>query len=323
MGRVRIKDVAQAAGVSSATVSYVMNGLGKVTPEVETKVRKVAADLGYFPNRTAMALKTGRHRVIGCLLPTLVSPIFPQIAQAAQAHAEALGFATLLIDTGDQPRRERDALRRLADFGVDGAIAVLDSSTGHPLPKFPVVTLDAPFPGCDVVQADHFAGGHLMAEAAARMGHRRIGLLSGAPAIASSRARRAGLLEGAQRHGLDLRWEREVPLSVDLTPAARTALAGHEVSLVACVNDMVAIGALSAARDLGLRVPDDLSVIGFDDIAMASWPLIGLTTVRQPLLDLARGAVDLLLRRIEAPERPLTSLVLPVGLVERATTRNH
>lgn len=322
--RVTIRDVAKAAGVSLATVSYVMNDLGKVTPEVDQLVRQVARDLGYARNRAAVSLKTGRHNVIGCILPTLVNPIFPEIAEAVQIHAETHGLATLLINSGDTPRREAEALRMLANHGVDGAIAVLHpgfDANGGP-PPFPIVTLDSPLPGHDCVHADHAGGGRLIAEYARQLGHRRIGLLSGNDDVASSRARRQGFLETAGGH-CDVVWEETVPLTASLSPDAQRSLARREVSLVVCVNDLVAIGALSALRDLGIAVPGEVSVIGFDDIRMSAWPLIGLTTLRQSLPDLGRGAVELLVQRTRGDTAPPRVIVLPVSLVERATTAPH
>ena len=324
MRRVTIRDVAQAAGVSSATVSYVMNGLGKVTPQVEAEVLRIATELGYSRNRAAAALKTGRSQVIGCLLPTLVSPIFPQIAQAVQKHAASHGFATLLVDTGDSLHGEEQSLARLRDFGVDGAVAVLHPADGRsaPLP-FPVVAIDAPVKGCDSVRADHMAGGRLMAEYAAVLGHRRIGLLSGSPDVRSSRERRQGIRDVAASLGITVSWDHVVPLAAGLTDEARQAIARHDVTLIACVNDFVAIGALSALRDLGIAVPQDVSVIGFDDIEMSSWPLVALTTVRQPLQELGRRAVDLLARRLRDPGCPIEEVLLPVDLVVRGSTAYH
>ncbi|MDO6587827.1 LacI family DNA-binding transcriptional regulator [Salipiger sp. 1_MG-2023] len=322
--RVTIRDVAKAAGVSLATVSYVMNDLDKVSPEVDRLVRRVARDLGYARNRAAASLKTGRHNVIGCILPTLVSPIFPEIAEAVQSHAETKGLATLLINSGDTPLREAKALRMLADHGVDGAIAVL-----HPgfdaegqRPPFPLVTLDSPLPGHDCLQADHVGGGRLIAEHALRLGHRRIGLLSGDETVASSRERRRGFLQAAAGQ-CEVVWEETVPLTASLGPNAQRSLARRDVSLVVCVNDLVAIGALSALRDLGIDVPGEVSVIGFDDIGLSAWPLIGLSTVRQSVVDLGRGAVERLLGRIAGDSSAPSTIVLPVSLVERATTAAH
>ena len=158
MGRATMRDVARAAGVSSATVSYVLNGHDKVRPEVAQAVREAARRLGYRPNRAARTLRTGRAQVIGCVIPTLTSPVFPEIAHAVQARAEALGLATLLVDAGTDRAREETALAMLADHGAAGAVAVLAPGWEGPAP-FPMTVLDAAAPGHDAVLADHRAGG--------------------------------------------------------------------------------------------------------------------------------------------------------------------
>jgi LacI family transcriptional regulator len=122
-----IKDVAKAAGVSSATVSYVLNDLNKVSPEVDALVRRVASEIGYSRNNAARALKTGRNNIIGCILPTLTSPVFPEIAKAVQLRAEKHGYATLVIDSGNEPMREERVVNTLARHGVDGAASELSS----------------------------------------------------------------------------------------------------------------------------------------------------------------------------------------------------
>jgi LacI family transcriptional regulator len=317
-----IKDVAKAAGVSSATVSYVLNGLNKVSPEVDALVRRVAAEIGYSRNNAARALKTGRHHLIGCILPTLTSPVFPEISQAVQRRAAHHGYATVVVDSGNEPMRELELVETLVRHGVDGVVALLHPS--FPLatpPQLPMVSLDAPFPGLDSIMADHRAGGRLMAEHVIALGHHRVGMLSGLQDLTSSRERRDGFLEGAG-DALELVWDVHVDLVPQLPSSAVEAIARRDVSVIVCVNDLVAIAALSAIKSLGLSVPDDVSVVGFDDMQWSSWPLINLTTIRQPLNLLGAQAVDLLVDRITQPDAPLKRTVLPVGLVPRASTRH-
>lgn len=324
MPRITIKDVAKEAGVSAATVSYVMNGRGKVSKLVADKVRLSAQTLGYFPNRTASALKTGRHQMIGCLLPSLANPIFPEIAAAVQTRASELGYATVLVDTGDSPAQEAKALARLSDHGVDGVIAVLNGGfiqVSDSL-RFPVVSFDVSLPQYDSVRSDHTQGGRIMAQTAARLGHRRVALFSGPARLQSCTKRREGFLAEAQSLGLELVWEECVPLVSFLPQAAHEALAKREATLIACVNDLVGMATLSAARDLGISVPEELSVLGFDDMQMSAWPLIGLSTIRQPLQELGRQAVDLLLARCQTPDAEKTHVVLPVVPVLRSTTKD-
>lgn len=316
-----IKDVAKAAGVSQATVSYVLNNLNKVSPEVDAHVRRAARELGYSRNRAARALKTGRNNVIGCIMPSLLSPVFPEIAQAVQQRAEEHGFATFVIDSGMQtPAREAEAIRVLADHGADGAIAVLGSPrAASDRPTLPLVVIDQPMDGMDGVYADHREGGRLLAEYAIGLGHRRVGLLSGLQSLYSSRERRDGFIDTV-RGRLDIVWEVEVPLTPSLSETAVAALHRRDVTLIVCVNDLIAMVALSALRQARIRVPEDVSVTGFDDMQWSGWPLLNLTTVRQPLIRLGRDAVDLLMRRLNAPDAEITNIVLPVSLVERGST---
>ncbi len=315
-----IKDVAQAAGVSSATVSYVLNNLNKVTPEVDAHVRRIANELGYHRNRAATALKTGRNHAIGCIVPSLVSPVFPEITQAVQQRAEELGFATFVIDSGAGELREAQAARTLLKHGVDGAVAVLSThSRIVERPIFPLVAIDRQIAGLDSVQADHHIGGRMMAEHAIALGHRKVGLLSGEQDLLSSRQRRDGFVEAA-RGKLNIAWDIEVPLLSTLPAEAVNAVGRKDVSLIACVNDLVAISALSVLRRNGIDVPKQVSVIGFDDMQWSSWPLIDLTTIRQPLAELGRRAVELLIRRLNDPQSDTENVVLPVSLVKRAST---
>lgn len=320
MRRVTIKDVAKAAGVSSATVSYVMNDLGKVTPEVDAHVRRVAAELGYSRSRAALALKTGRHGAIGCLLPTLESPIFPQIAAAVQIRAEELGLSTLLVDTGASSRSEAQALKLLADQGVDGVVAVLNVEPEEK-PDYALVTMDCGYANYDSIRCDHVDGARQAAHEAARLGYRRAGLMIGDLKAASSSERAEGFIQGAREAGLEIIWRHEVPLGHDLPDYARAAIAERKVEVIVCVNDMVAMGCLSAAHEMGLKVPEELAVIGFDDVPMSSWPLIGLSTFRWDSIGMGRRAVDLLLRRIEDPSASFEEVILPVVPALRMTTR--
>jgi LacI family transcriptional regulator len=315
-----IKDVARAAGVSSATVSYVLNNLNKVSLEVDQLVRKTAVDLGYTRNNAARALKTGRTNTIGILLPSLTSPVFPEIAQAVQKRAESHGFATVVVDSGTEITREEHLIQTLINHGVDGAVALLHPSfVMDGIENFPLVALDSPHLGLDSIMSDHFVGGRIMAEHLIALGHKRVGYLSGRPEFFSSESRREGFLAGASA-GLEVVWDHEVELIPQLPETAIKAIGQGAVSAIACVNDLVAIAALSALKTFGLRVPEDVSVIGFDDMQMSSWPLIDLTTVRQPLDRLGEGAVDLLIQRIKAPGISREDRVVPVEIVQRGST---
>ncbi len=314
---VNLKDVAQAAGVSVATVSYVLRGAKPVSREVELRVWQVARELGYQPNRSAQTLRTGRSRTLGLLVPDLTNPYFPALVQVIETTARALGYALILIDAQNDPATEREGLELLAGYSVAGSVWV---PVGEPpKPPFPTVIVDRPAEGFDAVQADHYQGGALLAAYALELGHHRIGLLSGPRELISAQERRRGFLEGLG--GLDPVWECAVPFALELPEAALARLTRNEITLLVCANDVVAIGAVRSLKQLGRRVPGEVSVLGFDDVPWAALLEPPLATVRQPVAELGRTAVMLLHERIQAPEAPIKRQVLPVELVARRSAQ--
>jgi LacI family transcriptional regulator len=316
----RLKDVANEAGVSIATVSNVLRGRKPVRPEVERRVLEAARRLGYAPNRHAQTLRTGHSHTLGLLLPDLANPYFPALVRAIEATARTLGYALILMDAGEDVAQEAEALTLMASYRVAGAIWV--PVENHPKARvpFPIVTVDRPIDDCDAVVADHAQGGVLAARHALACGHRRVGLLSGPRAVASAALRRRGFLEAAAG-ALELAWEIEVPFASDLPLDAWVQLREPECSLVVCANDAIAVGAMRALRDGGWRVPTDVSVIGFDDVPWAELVEPALTTVRQPLAALGTAAVEILHARIAEPGAARRFETHPVELVVRHSVR--
>lgn len=318
-----LRDVAKAAGVSIATASHVLNGTKAVRPQVAERVLSVAQSLGYHLNRTGRTLRTGRSHTVGLLVPDLTNPFFPQFAQAVARATHELGYALLLFDSGNDPTIEATALDLLAEYRVDGAIWIPTGTQAPFVPPFPLVVVDRPLDGitdADLIQADHEGGGTLLAAYATRLGHEYVGLLSGPQSLASARQRRCGFITEATGR-LNVVWEAEVPFSVELSRDAEAKIAEGGVSLIAAANDMVAIGALRVLKHVGKRVPEDVSVLGFDDIPWASLVNPPLTTVRQSLAGLGKVAVHKLVSRLENPSRPPERVVLAVELEERASAR--
>ena len=315
-----LKDVAKLAGVSIATVSYVLRGTKVVSSEVERRVRQAVRALDYQPNRTAQALRTGRSGTLGLIVPDLTNPFFPLLVQAIETTGRALGYALILIDSQNDPATERQGLELLASYNVEGAIWIpVADAPGEPW-RFPTVVVDRPLEGFDVVQADHAQGGELLAAYAVRLGHRRVGLLSGPRTLASAAERRDGFLRAAAGK-LEVVWEREAPFALELPPEVVQLLWRREATLVVCSNDTLAVGVVRAVHERGWRVPDDLSVLGFDDVPWAALVEPPLSTVRQPVAELGRRTVARLHARIQAPETPLCREVLPVTLIERRSAR--
>ncbi len=314
-----LKDIARAAGVSIATVSNVVNGTKPATPQVHRRVQEAIERLGYVPNPHAQSLRTGHSRTLGLVVPDLTNPYFPALVQAIETTARALGYVLIVMDSGNDATRETEALTLLAGYRVAGVVWVpVDDARPLDWP-YPIVTVDRPVRGCDTVAADHAQGGALIGAHAVELGHRRIGLLSGPRHLQSATLRRAGVL-GAIEGVAEVAWEHEVPFNSDLPTAVQERLRDPDCSLVVAANDAVAVAVVRHLREAGLRVPDDVAVIGFDDVPWADFVHPGLTTVRQPLAELGTSAVGMLHARIADPTVPLQQRTLPVELVVRRST---
>lgn len=315
-----LKDVAARAGVSVATVSYVLNKTGSAGPEATKRILRAAEELNYRPNRSARALRTGHSQTLGLILPDLTNPFFPELAQAVEHAARAKGFAIILIDSRGDVDVEEQGLVILTEYGVDGAVWCPVSNQVPFRPSFPIVVVDRPIDGFDLVRGDSRRGGALVAEYGIRLGHQQVGLLSGPPLLESARLRREGFLEGARNH-LEVAWEVEAAFSRNLNKEAVTALQKNEASLIVAANDAIAIGALNVLHTTGRQVPNEVSLIGFDNIPWAELVYPPLSTVKQPFTQIGSKAVSLLHRRMLDSSSSLQQLVLDVQLVERGSVR--
>lgn len=314
-----LSDVARLAGVSVATASLILRGVKRFSPEIERRVRRAAKELDYRPNRAARALRTGESQTIGVLAPNITNPFFPGLMKGLEAVARSHGYALLLMDTNESRDEERDAVLTLEAYGVDGIIWVPVAEEVDQRPTAPVVVVDRAMEGFDSVRADHEMGGRLIARHALELGHRDVGYVAGPEELSSARARREGLMAALSAAGLRVRWETFEPFGTTLGPATTSRLAQREVTVVLCGNDLQAIAVTRALRDLGLRVPNDVSVGGFDDIVFAQLHEPPLTTVRQPVAAIAEEALRLLLTRIQSPDLEARSVSLAVELCERAS----
>ncbi len=322
--RVTLHDVAHDAGVSIATVSYVLNKRGSVSEEVRKKVRRSAKNLGYQQNRAARAMKMGRSSIIGLVIPNIENPFFATLAQSVLLESQRRNYQVFLVDTEGSHESEEKAMQGLVAQGVDGIIVFpIDDSAlkSAKSDQLPVVVLDRDTPNLDLVQAEYYAGGRKLAEHLQALGHKRFGMLEGPQVVTSARDRSRGFLDGLSKTS-KIVWQQEHPFSMELSKSAEALLKKNNVSAIFCGNDLIALAAIAYLKNNDIRVPQDVSVTGFDDIQFARMMSPTLTTVHMPVAKMGVEAVNVLIRRLEETEaeRTRSRIVLDVELIVREST---
>ncbi len=304
-------DVARAAGVSQATVSRALRNLPGTSPHTRAAVLAAAAELSYLPSDSARSLATRSTRRIAVVAEELTNPYYPQLVAPLQRHLSLAGLRTVLVTDTRVPSRTRPGVTvdDLADGSYDGVILMTTLRTSN-LPRdltergVPHVlvnrVLDDPeSPSCTV---DNAAGALAVSALLAGLGHRHVAAIHGPVTTSTGRERALWLRRGLREHGILLprKLVRRAGFGHDEGMAAAHSLLDESPrpTALVCGNDVLALGALSAARRRGLRVPEDLTVVGFDDIAVAGWPIVDLTTVRVDLDRLAATAVEMLTAEI-------------------------
>lgn len=343
--RPRIRDVATLAGTSTSTVSNLLNGRpDRMRPETVRRIEEAIEQLGYRPSWAARQLKTGFSPVIGLLVPSVANPSHGAMARAVEVAAQARGFQVVLGNSLRDAARERQYAEDFFDFGIRGIIVGSSPfdlghfselrSRGLFIVAFDLVTTgEGEELAMDSVSVDNRRAGYLATRHLVELGHRRIGYISGTMPTMSRRDRLEGYRQALAEAGVpadaELIAAGDGALGHDDTHAAELGraaalsllkLADPPTALVA-LNDMRAVGACAAVRDRGSSVPDDVSVAGIDDIALASLLYPPLTTVHQPIEKLSAAAVDILVSRLgdDAPQPP-HHLIFQPHLVVRAST---
>ena len=319
---VTVRDVARAAGVSISTVSRALSVPDKVATETRDRVTAVAAELGYQPNRAAAGLRAGRTGAVGLLVPDLANPYFAAVAKGVAEGAREHGLGVFVVDSEEDPALEVELLRALA-HQTDGVIlaspraleADRSAAGGKPLV---VVNQDGPL----AVSTDNAGGVELALEHLHELGHRRVAYVGG-PARSWSDAQRRAALDGAGQLGIEVVALGPHRPTVDGGAAAADAVVDSGATAAITFNDVVAVGLVRAVRERGLRVPEDLSVVGFDDTFLAPLVTPALTSVGADLREVGRRATDLLVGRLGAGSAngvPAASLLLPATIAVRAST---
>jgi LacI family transcriptional regulator len=324
-----VEDIARAAGVSVATVSRVLNSSPKVAQPTRRRVLKILDELGYAPNNLARNLRARALRVFGLVIPDIRNPVYTSLHRGVEDVARAGGFFVLLANTDEQPERQNEYLRMLLAERVAGVILVPSAVTHvepvHALIRvgIPVVALDRTIAGVDVdtVRPDRARGVWLAIEHLVAHGHREIGLVNGPRQLTSAVERAQAFHAALRAHALEPRPEWEV--GGDFREqggylAARALLSLSErPTAVVVANNLMALGTIRAARELAVRLPDDLALIAFDDTEWAPYLAPPLTTVAHPTHAIGRMAAELLERRLTDPARPAASVLLPPRLIVR------
>jgi LacI family transcriptional regulator, galactose operon repressor len=327
---VTIKDVAREAGVSSMTVSRVINGSERVSSDTRHRVEHAIAELGYVPSRLARGFGRQKTGTLALIVPDVANPFFTLIVRGAEDVARRAGYRMILCDTRADLAIEREVIEEMIAHRVDGiAIApVSDRSQGHlhRLERFGVqfVAIDRTVPGvdCDVVIGDNTGGARRLVEHLLALGHRRVGFIMESDDVSTARDRRSGYEEALEAAGVPL----DAGLIVRSTVDPQGGFEGMRGLLeledpptaVFAVNNLVALGAIEAVRASDLEVPDDIALVCFDDIEYASRLYPFLTVMAQPAETLGTLGTQLLLERIEgrAPEQSRV-VVLPAQFVVR------
>ncbi|MDQ1085246.1 DNA-binding LacI/PurR family transcriptional regulator [Microbacterium proteolyticum] len=317
--RVSMAHVAERAGVSAQTVSRVANGSPRVDPATRARVEKAMADLGYRMHRAARALRTGQTSTIGLVVSTLASVGNSRMLQAVSEAAAARDYALAVVTVGE--RGIREAFARLRSQGVDGAV-VLNEATElardvEPPADLHVVVVDSPpDQRFSIVQTDHAGGGRAATEHLLALGHATVHHLAGPARSFAAAERERGWRDALADAGVSA----PEPVRGDWTSASGHATAVHlsEATAVFVANDQMALGALRAFADAGRRVPDDIAVVGFDDIVDAAEFRPPLTTMRQDFDALGARAVELLIAAIEGGAAVVETV--PAPLILRASS---
>lgn len=321
-----IKRVAAAAEVSVSTASRALNGTGRISQRTRERVIEVARELNYHPNELARQLKGGISSTLAVVVPEITNPFFPRLVQGIQEVADASGYVVILAQAGETRQSTIDAVSALLARQVAGVIVADDhcepAALAEVLGSVPLVTVDRQL---DLVHrgvaSDHRAGARTATEHLIELGHCRIAHIAGRQTIDVARERYRGYVDALEAHGIEV--DASLVVEADFeeragSEAAKELLGRVEFSAVFAANDLLAIGAMGAFRERNIRIPEDVSIVGFDDIPFVEYVAPGLTTVRQEAAQLGRLAAKAI---IDGPaDAQGQRALLSVELIVRGTT---
>jgi len=325
-----LKDVALKAGVSRSAVSRTFTPGASVSARTRAAVERAALELGYAPNALASSLTTGRTKLIGLIANNFRNPLILEVFELFTLGLQARGLKPLVVNLSGATN-PAESVRMLKQYSVDGVIVASSTlpvsfAAAFAEAGLPVVHTfgrASTAPIVPVVGIDNHACGRMAADVLVKRGYRRVGFLGGPAEATSTQDRAAGFAAGLRDHP-DRTFETSYA-SAYAFDAGRVAmqrlLAREPAEAYFCGDDLLALGALSAIEDAGLRVPDDIGLIGLNDMEMARWETNRLTTIRQPLAAIITASIDLVVETIESPDRPPEVRLFPCTFIERGTLR--
>ena len=327
--RVTIIDIADKAGVSKSTVSLVLSGSPLVKAETRTRVESAMTDLGYVYNRGAASLRRARSNIVGMVINDLLNPFFAELAVGIERALQGSDYIPFIANTGENPARQAQVFRSMREHGATGIIVCpavgtdaesVDEITAGGIPVVQAMRRVAGANASAVVP-DNRAGGARAVEHLVRLGHRRLAFFGGYARMSAFRERSQGFLDGLERAGIPAGPDRLI--EAPPTKAGGVAALAHALALpepptaVLCFNDIVAVGAVHALAQRGLRAGVDMAVIGFDDIAEAQHMAPALTTVAVDTLGLGERAAQMPLRQIESGQPRVETYIGEARLIVR------
>ncbi|MEM7720991.1 MAG: LacI family DNA-binding transcriptional regulator [Pseudomonadota bacterium] len=327
---ITLKDVAERAGVSRSAVSRTFTEGASVSGKTRAKVERAAAELGYSPNALASSLTTGRTKLIGLISNNFHNPLFLEVFDLFTRGLQDRGLRPLLVNLSHETDPAH-SVRMLKQYSVDGVIVA--SSTLSPSfaeafkdAHMPVVHSFGRFstaPNVHVVGIDNVACGRMAAETLIARGYRRVAFLGGPENATSTQDRALGFFGALREHpGIDVTISYASAYSFDAGRVEMTRLLMTDpAEAYFCGDDVLSVGALSAIQEAELSVPEDIGLIGLNDMDMARWQNIDLTTIRQPIAEIIEASIDLVVSTIEKPARHPETRLFPCRVVERGTLR--
>lgn len=327
---ITLKDVALRAGVSRSAVSRTFTDGASVSDVMRRKVKKAANELGYAPNVLASSLTTGKTRLIGLVSNNFHNPIFLEVFDLFTRGLQDRGLRPLLVNLSDETD-PANSVRLLRQYSVDGVVVASSTLT----PEFSQAFRDAGIPvvhsfgrqtstpqvhvvGIDNVECGRIAARELMAR-----GYKKVGFMGGSESATSSQDRCKGFLSEMDLHpGVDVSYSYAEAFTFDAgRKEMQRLLESQAADAYFCGDDVLSIGALSAAQSAGLNVPDDIGLIGLNDMEMAAWQNVSLTTIRQPIKQIVSSSIELLVAMLEQPDLYPEARLFPSQVIERNTLR--